>query len=139
MPKLKVTANSGQLYFPGDTAVSYVLTSSDGSPVDPSVLHVLLIRPDGTNVTLKAVRVGLGVFRASYVIPGGDPLGTYVLIIDGQNTGMSNGGSIDTFQVKPSWIVANGQQVVSVIGIAGMIGTLGLASYKGYLKKRGEE
>jgi hypothetical protein len=130
----------GAIYFPGDTAVISILTTQLGAMVDSSKLQlqVLLIRPDGSNVTLTANSVSAGVFRASYTIPNTGSIGTYAILAKASLSGQ-NGLGLQTFEVKLSWLSSNGQAIAGVTTIAGVIGIAALAWRKGYFRRKGED
>jgi hypothetical protein len=137
---LSVSIQVGAIYFPGDTAVISILTTQPGATVDSSKLQlqVLLIRPDGSNVTLTANSVSAGVFRASYTIPKTGSIGTYAILAKASLSGQ-NGLGLQTFEVKLSWLSTNSQAIAGVTTIVGVIGIVALAWRKGYFSRKVED
>src|SRR3989442_13284536 len=74
---LAVSVDVGTIYFPGDTATAYVLTTFNGAPIGPQnvLLQVTLFRPGGTNITLTANPIGNGLYKATYLVLAKGPRG----------------------------------------------------------------
>jgi hypothetical protein len=106
---LSVSLQVGTIYFPGDTAVAYVLVSQGGSVVGPTglQLQLSLIIPNETKISLNPIAKSTGLFTASYPIPKAGPLGTYVLVATASFGGIAR-SAIQTFEVKLSWLSAQG-------------------------------
>ncbi len=138
---LTVSLDVGSIYFPGDTAVVYVLTSQSGTPVGPSglTLRLTLTKPDGSGVTLNATSLGPGLFKATYLIPRNGSLGTYALTARASVTGGANGSALRSFEVKLSWLNAQGGTVVSAAAIVGMVAVAAVAWRKGLLRTSRED
>jgi uncharacterized membrane protein len=140
---LVVSVNMGTIYFPGDTAVAYVLTTLNGAPVGPQnvQLYVILFKPDGTNVTLTTQRIGTGLYKVSYAIPSTGSLGTYLVLAKAHQQGPLDSSALGSFEVKPTWLSSNsGRITVGAATLAGLIGLVTVAWKKGYLRrKNGEE
>jgi uncharacterized membrane protein len=135
---LAVSIDSGTIYFPGDTAVIYVLTSFNGAPVGPSglQLQLVLFKPDGTNSTLQATFIGGGLYKASYAISSTGPLGTYAVRATAHESGPLDATALRSFEVKPTWLSQNGKTLVSGATIAGVVGLVAFAWRQGYLPRR---
>lgn len=137
--KLHVSLDTGKIYFPGETAVFYIMFDSNGGTLSPDSMQFLLIKPDGTNTTLSATQLQPGLFKASYVISGSRSLGTYVLVVNARKAGLISGSSIVTFEVQPSWLQANGPQLVGTVGLVGMVATFGVAWQQGLIKRKQDD
>jgi hypothetical protein len=131
---LTVTITVGALYFPGDKADIYALTSLNGVPVGPSGVSVRLTvtLPNGTTITLPMSSVRSGLYKATFTVP--NQLGTYALVAQASSNG-SNATSLASFEAKPSWINGNGPAVLSVAGIGAAIGLVALVWRNGYFRK----
>jgi len=139
---LTVSVSVGTIYFPGDTAIIFVTTSLNGQLTTVTSLQLILVRPNGSNITLNAVLVTQGVYKASYVIPSTGSIGTYAVIVRDHQAGLSDGSALTSFEVKPTWLQANGRNVITATTIVGAVGTLGvvaLAWSKGYFTRRKDE
>jgi hypothetical protein len=135
---LALSIDMGTIYFPGDTATAYILTTLNGAPAGQGIqLQVTLFRPDGTNTTLTAVRVGTGLYKATYTIPGTGPLGTYLVLAKAHQSGPVDASSLVSFEVKLTWLGSNsGRMAVGATTLAGLVGLVGLAWKKGYLRRK---
>jgi hypothetical protein len=132
----------GTIYFPGDTATIFVLTSFNGAAIGPSglQLQLILFRPDGTNTTLHATSFGPGLYRATYAINSTGQLGTYTILAKAHETGPFDASTLRSFEVKPTWLSQNGRTVIGATSLAGVIGLAAVAWKKGYLqRKKGDE
>jgi len=140
---LAVSINMGTIYFPGDTAVAYVLTTFNGAPVGPQnvQLQLVLFRPDGTNITLTATPIGNGLYKATYAVPStGSLLGTYLILAKAHQPGPVDSTALASFEVKPTWISSNGGKItVGATTLAGIIGIGVVAWKKGYLRRKNGE
>jgi hypothetical protein len=135
---LSMSLTVGTVYFPGDTAVTDLLVTSNGVPVSPSSLqlNLTLTRPDNSRLALNATSLGGGLFKASYLIPKGAPLGTYLVLAVAHNPRIGDGSALASFEVKLPWLSAQGS-TIAVAGVAS-VATLGVALVswrKGYLKR----
>lgn len=137
---LEVTVDVGAVYFPGETALIYAMTSRDGTLVGPGgvQLELLLVRQDGTTTVLTATSVGTGVYRATFAVPRSGSLGTYAVIAQASMEGL-NGSALRTFEVKPSWISVQGPRIASATAIVGLIAGVAVAWQKGYIRKKGNQ
>jgi hypothetical protein len=135
---LAITIDTGSIYFPGDTATVYVLISQNGLAIHApnTQIHLTLIKPDGSNISLTVKGVSGGLFMAIYAIPKTGPIGTYALLATAQGPNSAHGTALHTFEVKPSWLSSNGQQIASAAGAIGAIGIVAFAWKRGYLRHR---
>ena len=141
---LAVSIDMGAIYFPGDTATAYVLTTFNGAPVKPQgvQLQVVLFKPDGTNLTLTAVSIGSGLYKATYLIPSTGPiLGTYVVLAKAHQPGPVDASALVSFEIKLTWLNSNGGKItVGATTLAGVIGIgAAVAWKKGYLRRKADE
>jgi hypothetical protein len=139
---LTVGVSAGTIYFPGDTATIFAMTSLNGQPIIVTSLQVILVRPDGSNLTLKAILVSPGVYKASYAVPATGSIGTYAVLVKAHQTGSSDGSALVTFEIKPTWLQTNARNVItatSLVGAVGALGVMALAWRKGYFTKRKDE
>jgi PKD repeat protein len=133
-----VSVSVGTVYFPGDTATIYVLVTLSGNPVQSTSVHLRLILPNGTTTNLILQPVSPGLYKASFVISTTGPLGTYAVVATVQQNGLS-ASNLGAFEVKPSWLQANGQALLTASSIAGALGLVGIIAVAwrgGYLTKR---
>ncbi len=138
---LVVSVDVGAVYFPGDTATIFILTSLNGVPAGPLglQLQVSLFKPDGSMVTLNTTSMAPGLFKASFTVPKTGSLGTYAILARAHTPDSLDASSLHSFEVKPSWLNGQGQTVMTAAAIAGVVGVLALAWRRGYLRKRNEE
>jgi PKD repeat protein len=138
---LALRIDMGTIYFPEDTATAYILTTVNGAPTGQSIqLQVTLFKPDGTNTTLTAIRVGTGLYKATYTIPSTGPLGTYLVLAKAHQPGPMDASSLVSFEVKLTWLGSNsGKITVGATTLAGLVGLVGLAWKKGYFRKKDNE
>lgn len=128
----------GTLYFPGDTAVISVQTSLNGQPTPVSSLQIILVKPNGSTVTLTPVQVSPGEWRATYAVPGTGSIGTYVVVVRAHQQA-SDSSALGGFEVKPTWLQSHGSTVVGAASIVGAFGMLAVAWKKGFLTRRKDE
>jgi len=137
-----VGVSGGTIYFPGDTATIFAMTSLNGQPTTVTSLQVILVKPNGSNLTLNAVQVSAGVYRASYAVPTTGSIGTYAVVVKAHQAGSADGSALVSFEVKPTWLQSNGRNVItatSLVGAAGALGIVAFAWRKGYFTKRKDE
>ena len=136
---VSVTLAVGAVYFPGETATMYVLTSLNGMPDSSVNVQLVLHRPDNSVVQINATSIGLGQYKASYTIPKTGSLGTYAVSADAKSQNGS-GSALASFEVKQSWTAANAPTIAVVGGssLAG-IGLALVAWRKGYLGKQSKQ
>ena len=137
-PGLEVDVSVGTIYFPGETATIFVQATIDGRAATVSSLGIVVLRPDGSSVTLNAEPLATGVYKASYAIPRTNSLGTYAVFATA-HLESSDASTIGSFQVKPSWLQANGPRIATtsgIVGAVGIVGVLAVAWRKGYFVRR---
>lgn len=137
---LEIVVDTGPIYFPGEAQVAYVkITGNNGTaPDNPSIL-VSMFTPDGKTLTLSPTRVSPGFYRITYNVPAKGPLGTYGLLVKVFASNGQTGSGLVSFEVKPTWVQAHGQTILSLTTVAGALGVLGMAWQKGCLRRKEEE
>ncbi len=139
---LSVSLSVGTVYFPGDTAITSVLVTSNGVPVGQFglQLNITLTGPDNSKVTLNATSIGGGLFKVSYAISRTALIGTYSILAVARDRGTSNASAIGSFEVKLPWL--SSQMTATVVGGAASIATIGIALVfwrKGYVRRSTKE
>jgi hypothetical protein len=137
---LVISVNTGTVYFPGDTVTIYVLATLNGSPLSTSGLQLQLgiFLPNGTKLTLSTTPIAAGLFKATYKISKTGPLGTYAIVATAHASGTLDSSALGSFEVKLSWLSSQGQNIIGVTTLAGVVGLVAVAWRKGYLRKRDE-
>ncbi len=127
-PSLAVFVDTGQIYFPGDTATIYILTTQNGVPFGPSgvQLQVSVIWPNGTSSALSSPSVGTGLYRASFTISKTKSTGTYAIIASVSATGAMQASSLRTFEVKPAWVSSGGPTILSALSLPDSLPTVAI-------------
>lgn len=136
-----LTVTTAAIYFPGDTATFFVLSTLNGTPTPAPTISLSLILQNGTARSLNLVLVTPGYYRATYKIPSTGSVGTYGLLAASSING-TNSAATTSFEVKPTWLQANGHTVLTASGIAGVIGSLsilGVAWRKGYFTRKEDD
>jgi hypothetical protein len=136
---LSVSLQVGTIYFPSDTAVVYVLISQSGSLLGPTglQLQVSLIIPNGTKIPLNPTAKSTGLFTASYTIPKTGPLGTYAIVATASFGGTA-GSALQTFEVKLTWLNAQGPAVMTAaVALTGIVALASVVWRKNLLRNRG--
>ncbi len=130
----------GTVYFPGDIAVIYVSTSLNGAPMSSGdlIFKVILFKPDGSNITLTLTPISTGLYKASYLVPTSSSVGTYGILAQATKSGSSAAMALRSFEVKPAWQSPGARNVMVVAAVAGLVGIVGVAWGRSYLKRRGE-
>jgi len=138
---LLITVKTAAIYFPGDTATIYLLATVNGIQVGPSgvQLQLTLVKPDGSTTTLTTVFTASGIYKATYSVPKSGSLGTYTLVATARIVGASDGSSIASFEVKPTWLSSNTQSIAGGATVAGVVGLVAVAWRKGYLRKKNDD
>lgn len=139
LSRISVLVSGGTLYFPGDKATVYVQTSINGQPISVSSLQIVLVRPAGPNLTLTAVLVAPGEWKATYTVPAAGGIGTYALVVTAHQSASLDGFSLSGFEVKPTWLQKNGTAVAGVTAAFSALAGLAVAWRKGYFSRRKEE
>ncbi len=135
---LAVVVSVGTVYFPGDSAVIYVLTTFKGSPVASGV-QVQLIRPSGSSITLTTTSVATGLSKAAFTVPRTGSTGTYAIVATATLNGQ-NFAALGSFEVKPSWIASqSGRNTTTGLALVGIVGLVAFASWMGYTGRRKED
>lgn len=135
---ISLTVSVGTIYFPGDTAVVYVLSTANGSPAKADSISLLILFPNGTSKSLTLVAVSTGVYKASYLVPGKNSIGTYGLVATSQLNGAS-ASALSSFEVKPTWLQSNSRNLAGGVAVAGVVGLVALSWKKGYFTRRKDE
>jgi len=135
---ISISLTVGAIYFPGDTAVTSLLVTSNGVPVQSTSLklNLTLTLPDNSRLNLNATSFGAGMYKASFPVSRTALLGTYSILAVLHDPGIGDGSALASFEVKLSWLASQGQ-TIAVAGAAS-IATVGLALVswrKGYLKR----
>jgi hypothetical protein len=139
---LTISVSAGTIYFPGDTATIFATLNLNGQPTTVTSLQVILVRPDGSNITLTTVLVTPGLYKASYLIPTTGSLGTYAIVVKAHQTSSGDGSALTSFEVQPTWLQSHARTVVtatSIVGAAGALGVVALAWRRGYFTRRKDE
>lgn len=133
---IDVSVTTGPLYFPGETAVIYVLTSINGLPQSQGLqVQATLYKPGGTTQQLSFTSIGTGVYLAEYSVPRSGSLGTYSVVATATHA-ESSSSAMATFQVKPTWLSSNAPRIASAtVAIGGILAAVGVAWRKGYFRK----
>jgi len=139
--RLSVTVDTGSVYFPGDTAVMYILTTFNGFPVEPSnvQLQVSLYWPNGTAISLHPTSIAKGIYKVTLAIPRAGPLGTYFVLIKAHESTPSDASALVSFEVRLPWLSSNsGRITVGATAFAGVVGLVAVAWRKGYVRRKNE-
>lgn len=139
---LVVSVSSGTIYFRGDTATIFAMTSLNGQPTTLTSLQIILVKPDGSNATLATALVSPGVYKATFTIPTTGSIGTYAIIVRAHQAGSTDGAALGSFEVKPTWLQSNGHNILTattIVGTMGAFGILGLAWKRGYFSRRKDD
>jgi len=136
---LSVSLSTGSVYFPGDKAVVTALVTSGGVPVGSSGLQLTLVltQPDNSKIVLNITSLGSGLFKTSYSLSKSALLGTYTVVATAHLSGVPDGTSIVSFEVKLPWLSSQGQTAIVGGGIAtvGAVGVALVSWRKGYFRK----
>ncbi len=139
LPRLEIRADAGVIYFPGETAVVNIQTTLNGVPTSPAgPITATLYKPDGSTEQLYAIPLGNGIYKAQYAVPRASSLGTYLVIVTASHDGSGASGMV-SFEVKPTWISANGPKLATAsAAIGGIVLAVSLSWRRGFLRKRTE-
>ncbi len=135
---LAVTIDTGTVYFPGDKVVAYIQTTLNGVPTGPGnvELIVTLVFSNGTSRSMPTASLSPGLYETVYAVPTTGPLGTYAILAKAHMSGPLDASSLATFEVKLSWLTSNKNTIMTVGTLAGIIGLVGVAWKKGYLRRK---
>ncbi len=116
---LAVTMDTGTVYFPGDAATIYVLTTLNGAPSGPSAVQLLvsITRPNGTSSALNLLSIGTGLYKLSFSIPKAGSTGTYAIIATASSAGTAHASTLRSFEVKPPWVSPGGPTILSALSL----------------------
>lgn len=98
---LTVSVDVGAVYYPGDTAELYVLTSYQGKVIDANLTSTAY---GPTAITPSVSKVGTGLYKITLAIPSAAKLGTYALVVSASHTSEQyegSGAALKTFTVGP--------------------------------------
>jgi len=136
---LAVNVDVGTLYFPGDTAAIYTLATLNGALLNSTTLqlHLSLMRPDGSNVTLTTSSIGAGMFMSTYTIPTAGPIGTYAIVAKGHVANVQDASALTTFEVKPTWLSAQAPALTTTaVALTGVVGVAAVVWRKGIFRTK---
>jgi PKD repeat protein len=135
---VSVSLSVGSIYFPGDTATIFVLSTVNGQASSVGSLQVILIPPTGSNITLNMVLVSPGFYKATYAVPS-TAIGTYAVIAKAHLTGSGDGSALAIFEVKPTWLSAQGPNLAAGLALTGLVGVAAMTWRKGYFRRKEEQ
>ena len=101
---LNVQVSVGTLHFRGEVAEFYVLVTGQGT-MRAATIETNLWGPSGTSQALVATEVAVGLYKATYTLPGNAATGTYALVAQASvsETFLTGSGSgLATFLVSPT-------------------------------------
>ena len=101
---LNVQVSVGTLHFRGEVAEFYVLVTGQGT-MRAATIETNLWGPSGTSQALVATEVAVGLYKATYTLPGNAATGTYALVAQASvsETYLTGSGSgLATFLVSPT-------------------------------------
>jgi hypothetical protein len=87
-------------------------------------------------VTLSPTTIAVGIYQVTYLVQSKNSIGTYLLVVTGHLQGFTDGTTLAGFEVKPSWISANGPKLLGGVGLVGIAAALGIAWQKGFIRKK---
>ncbi|MBS7638128.1 hypothetical protein KEJ49_04480 [Candidatus Bathyarchaeota archaeon] len=96
---LTVSIDVGAVYYPGDTAELYALTSYQGKVIDANLTSTAY---GPTAITPSVSKVGTGLYKITLTIPSTAKLGTYALVVSASHTSEQyegSGAALKTFTV----------------------------------------
>ncbi len=135
-PVLNLNVTVGSIYFPGETATIFITATINGQPTALTTLQVVLIRPDGSSITLNPVQTGTGSWKATYTVPGTGAIGTYEVVVKGHEASAGDRSAQTSFEVKPTWLQAHMSTILSATGLVGVAAVLAVAWKKGLTRRR---
>ncbi len=136
-----IDVQSGTIYFPGGSATIFVQTIQNGVPttLQNVQLTVTLTKPNGSTQTLALTRVGTGLYKASWAIPSTASLGTYAVTVSAHSPTLGDASALSSFEVQPTWLQSNRNNILTGATIAGMLGLAAFAWRKGYLRREQDQ
>lgn len=114
---LDVQVSVGTLHFRGEVAEFYVLVTGQGT-MRAAAIEADLWSPSGTSQSLIATEVAVGLYKATYTLPGNAPTGTYALVAQASvsETYLTGSGSgLATFLVSPT-LTSQNNALLSIQG-----------------------
>lgn len=134
---LTINVQIGTIYFPGGSATIFVQTIQNGVPttLQNVQLTVTLTKPNGSTQALTLTKVGTGLYKASWAIPSTASLGTYAVTVSGHSSSLGDASALSSFEVQPTWLQSNRNNILTGATIAGMLGLVAFAWRKGYLRR----
>jgi thermitase len=120
---LNIQVDTGIIHFRGETVTFYIQTVFEGQAVNAAITSAILYEPDGTNETLTAQALALGLYNVTYALPNDAPSGLYALSVTANYTNEtveSLGAFFNTFLVSET---LSGWNAV-LVGANGTIGTI---------------
>jgi hypothetical protein len=100
---------------------------------------MILFKPDGSNVTLSLTLISTGFYKASYLIPTLNSVGTYGILAKARTAGSSAAMALRSFEVKPAWLSPGARNTMLVATAAGLMGIVGVAWGRSYVRKSKQE
>ena len=131
--ELEIAVDSGDLYFRGEIAQFYVLTSYGGLPVEAASIEMALTDPGGGSTPLSPVMSSLGLYAVSHNMAADAMDGTYALVVSASYVAGSESlaaSALTCFQISPTLAGWNArlQSIEGGIGIVATdVGTIKLA------------
>ncbi|MBS7635659.1 hypothetical protein KEJ34_09340 [Candidatus Bathyarchaeota archaeon] len=101
---LEVSVDVGSVYYLGDTAELYVLTSYQGKAVEANLTAPSVYGPTALTATVSKVAGATGLFKITLSVPSTAKLGTYALVVSASHESEKYEGSgtaLKTFMVSP--------------------------------------
>jgi len=114
---LDVQVSVGTLHFRGEVAEFYILVTAQGT-MRAAAIEADLWSQAGTSQSLIATEVTVGLYKATYTLPGNAPTGTYALVAQASvsETYLTGSGSgLATFLVSPT-LTSQNNAVLAIQG-----------------------
>jgi subtilisin family serine protease len=99
MNVLAIEVDVGSIYWRGEVAQFFALTTLNGIPINVTRLDARIYKPDRTSETLSYTQEGPGIYLMTFAVPLDALNGTYTLRVDAEVNGV-NGASIGSFLVS---------------------------------------
>ena len=100
---LNIEVDAGDIYFTGEQAEFFLLTTLDGIPVDITTIAAVMYKPEMSQLPLPTTQIATGLYKVTYNIAAADQPGTYALVVQASYTKQGTttyGSSLDTFQIS---------------------------------------